>query len=215
MNTETKLNPCFHCYKKFDLANLRWCECIRPLRTFICGSCSRCFCTAPLAYKRSFWASAPRRLREQPERFAHDGAVPEHPRTNAGGSVVLVIDDDEAIRSLIACRVAQLGYRVATADDPHHALMMARSRDVSVVLTDALMPHMDGRELCLSLKNTKEGASKKVIIMSSLYKARRYADEAMLRYHADAFLSKPIDFSHLSDLLEVFAPLAAAAAMAS
>jgi CheY-like chemotaxis protein len=215
MNEETKnLKPCFHCYKAFDGGNLKWCECIRPLRTFVCRSCSRCFCTAPLPYKRDFWAAAPRRLREAPERFAHDGGAPSHHGSNAGAPVVLVVDDDEAIRSLIACRLAQLGYCVTTTGDPHHALMMARSREVAVVLTDVLMPRIDGRELCLRLKNTDEGSSKRVIVMTSLYKARRYADEAMLRYQADAFISKPIDFSHLSDLLEVFAPMHAEAAMA-
>ena len=39
------------------------------------------------------------------------------------------------------------------------------------MLTDALMPHMDGRELCRRLKETDEGASKKVIVMTSLYTA--------------------------------------------
>ncbi|HEV8432805.1 MAG TPA: response regulator [Thermoanaerobaculia bacterium] len=195
------MKPCFYCYARFDETKLEWCDCVRPLRTLVCPACRLCFCTAPLPYKRDFWAAAPRSLRETPARFGHDGAAAPRETTDRATPVVLVVDDDEAMRSLIACRIREIGYRVATTGDPQHALMMARSREVAVVLTDALMPHMDGRELCLRIKTTDEGASKKVIVMTSLYRARRYADEAVLRYNADAYITKPIDFSHLGEVL--------------
>jgi len=208
------MKPCVHCYSKFDEANVKWCDCVRPMRTLVCPACHRCFCTAPLPYKREFWAKVPRSLREAPERFAHDGAgACLTPSTL--GPVVLVVDDDESIRSLIACRVRQLGYRVVTTGDPHHALMMARSREVAIVLTDALMPQMDGRELSLRLKSTEEGADKKVIVMTSLYRARRYADEAVLRYNVDAYITKPIDFPNLAGLLSTLAPVEHGTALAS
>jgi CheY-like chemotaxis protein len=154
-------------------------------------------------------------LREAPARFAHDGAAAARQMSSMLAPVVLVVDDDEAMRSLVACRIRGLGYRAVTTGDPHHALMMARSRDVAVVLTDALMPQMDGRELCLRLKATEEGAVKKVIVMTSLYRARRYADEAVLRYNADAYITKPIDFRQLSELLFGFVPLEQGTALAS
>lgn len=209
------MKPCHHCYSKFDETKPHWCDCVRPLRTLICSECHQCFCTAPLPYKREFWAAAPRSLREAPERFAHDSAAAACYASDALAPVVLVVDDDEAIRSLLACRIRQLGYRVVSTGDPHHALMMARARDVVIILTDALMPHMDGRELCLRVKETEAGALKKVIVMTSLYRARRYADEAVLRYNADAFITKPIDFPRLADLLTGFAPLEQRAALAS
>jgi CheY-like chemotaxis protein len=209
------MKPCHHCYAKFDETNLKWCDCVRPLRTLVCPECERCFCTAPIPYKRDFWASVPRAMKEAPERFLHDGGASGYQASDTLAPVVLVVDDDEAIRSLIACRIRQLGYRAVTTGDPHHALMLARSREVAIMLTDALMPHMDGRELCLRVKGTEEGAAKKVIVMTSLYRARRYADEAVLRYNADAFLTKPIDFSELSNLLAGLVPLAHGAALAS
>ena len=209
------MKPCYHCYSKFDETKPHWCDCVRPLRTLICPSCHRCFCTAPLPYKRSFWTAVSRSLRESPERFSHDAAAASCPIADASTPVVLVVDDDEAMRSLIACRIRQLGYRVVTTGDPHHGLMMARSHEVAVVLTDALMPHMDGRELCLRLKSTDEGAAKKVIVMTSLYRARRYADEAVLHHNADAYITKPVDFHHLSNLLAALAPLERGTALAS
>jgi CheY-like chemotaxis protein len=206
------MKPCFYCYTKFDIENVKWCDCIRPLRTLVCSNCRRCFCTTPLPYKRDFWEVAPRALRESHQRFSHDAAASAPRQTmDTATPTVLVVDDDEAIRSLTACRVRELGYRVVTTGDPHHALMVARTHEVSVVLTDALMPHMDGRELCLRIKETEEGASKKVIVMTSLYTARRYADEAVLKYHADGYLAKPIDFATLGGLLARLAPLPQAA----
>ncbi len=207
------MKPCFHCYSKFDETKPHWCDCVRPLRTLVCPACHRCFCTAPLPYKRAFWAAVSRSLREAAERFSHDAVT--CPANDSLAPVVLVVDDDEAMRSLIACRIRQIGYRAVTTGDPHHALMMARSHDVAVVLTDALMPHMDGRELCRRLKATEEGAAKKVIVMTSLYRARRYADEAVLQYNADAYITKPIDFPHLSNLLAGLAPLEHGTALAS
>jgi CheY-like chemotaxis protein len=209
------MKPCFHCYAKFKLDRPKWCDCVRPMRTLVCPECHSCFCTVPLSYKRAFWTDAPRALREAPQRFAHDTGRTPHARSTLTAPVVLIVDDDEAIRSLIAFRLRELGYRAVTTGDPHHALMMARSRDVAVVLTDALMPYMDGRELCRTLKATEEGSGKKTIVMTSLYKARKYADEAMLHYHADAYITKPIDFSRLGDLLADFAPLVHGEAMAS
>lgn len=209
------MRACVHCYSPFNETSPQWCDCLRPLRTLVCPSCQRCFCTAPLPYKREFWAAASRSLREAPARFAHDGAAAARQMSSMLAPVVLVVDDDEAMRSLVACRIRGLGYRAVTTGDPHHALMMARSRDVAVVLTDALMPQMDGRELCLRLKATEEGAVKKVIVMTSLYRARRYADEAVLRYNADAYITKPIDFRQLSELLFGFVPLEQGTALAS
>ena len=69
--------------------------------------------------------------------------------------------------------------------------------------------------LCRTLKATEEGSEKKTIVMTSVYKARKYADEAILYYHADAYITKPIDFPHLGVLLANFAPLAHGEAMAS
>jgi len=201
------MRPCFHCYAKFNETKPQWCDCARPLRTLVCPACRLCFCTAPLPYKREFWAAAPRSLRETPERFGLGRAPAPRETTDLSAPVVLVVDDDEAMRSLIACRLRQIGYRVATTGDPHQALMMARSHEVAIVLTDVLMPHMDGRELCLRIKSTDEGASKKVIVMTSLYRARRYADEAVLRYYADAYITKPIDFAHLGEILADFVPV--------
>jgi YesN/AraC family two-component response regulator len=75
---------------------------------------------------------------------------------------------------------------------------MERTRP-DIVLTDALMPKIDGRQLCRLIKTSD--ASIKVVIMTALYKSSRYRTEAMNTFHADEYLAKPIDFAHLRQVL--------------
>jgi YesN/AraC family two-component response regulator len=74
-----------------------------------------------------------------------------------------------------------------------------------LVITDALMPKMDGRELCRQIKDLDLGV--KVIIMTSLYTAPHYKYEAYKQFHADGYLPKPIDFEELHKMMERLCPL--------
>lgn len=81
-------------------------------------------------------------------------------------------------------------------------------RELPIVLTDALMPKIDGRQLCRLIKAVNR--SIKVVIMSGLYKSTRYRIEAMKAFHADEYLAKPIDFARLQQVLGKLAVKAAA-----
>jgi len=207
------MTTCHSCGERFDAMGARWCECVAPLRTLRCSHCRDCFCRAPLPYKRRFWAKAPAALRQDSRRFfvqLHNTPAFAGDRLRPLGvrrATALVVDDDEAMKSLVACYTEQLGYRTVTASDPMEALDLVQSHDVDVVITDALMPHMDGRELCRRIKSSPHGMDKKVIVMSSLYKSRAQQAEAVTRFGADAMIAKPIDLPALGNLLERFAPV--------
>jgi CheY-like chemotaxis protein len=205
---------CHSCEIPFDAMSARWCDCLKPLRTLVCPRCQTCFCTAPLPYKHRLWEGAPRELKEDSRRFRVQIGAQGVPATATPSSqvsgrrpVVLVVDDDEAIRSLVACFVEQLGYRTISTGDAEEALAICATTYVDVVVTDALMPKMDGRELSRRLKATPEGATRKVILMTSVYKARRFRNEAFDRFGIDEFLDKPLDLNTLARTLERFAPL--------
>lgn len=72
--------------------------------------------------------------------------------------MVLIVDDDEAMRSIVACFVEQLGYSALAIGDAQEALRMAAMHRFDVVITDTLMPVLDGRELCRRLKSIPAGA---------------------------------------------------------
>jgi len=207
---------CHSCGDVFDALAARWCDCVVPLRTVVCTHCGSCFCRAPLPYKRGFWSGAPRQLQQNPRRFlvqltgAPALAVAAHSHAITAASrrpMVLVVDDDEPMKSIVACFVEQLGYRVMSSSDPVAALSMVATHDIDVVITDALMPRMDGREMCRRIKSTPEGAQKKVIVMTSLYKSRVMRAEALDLFGVDEMITKPVDFTALSKLLDNLAPI--------
>ncbi len=83
-----------------------------------------------------------------------------------GVETILVVDDEPAICELVADMLRQLGYSVVTAPCASEAikLVMARDRKFDLILTDMLMPGMNGRELVQSLAGLDPGI--KVLYMS-------------------------------------------------
>lgn len=93
---------------------------------------------------------------------AHDAAA-------AGqGGVVLVVDDDEANRDLLARRLARQGFEVITAENGPGALAMVRARPVDLVLLDMIMPGMDGDRVLGELKADAALREIPVIMLSAL-----------------------------------------------
>jgi CheY-like chemotaxis protein len=116
------------------------------------------------------------------------------------GLTVLIVDDDEEIRLIAEYSVQQMGYRTLTAANAEEALRIVKGSRPDVVLTDALMPNVDGRRLCRLIK--KADPSIRVIIMSSLVRTARYLEETFDTFQADEYLAKPIDFEKLRQVLE-------------
>jgi len=195
---------CHACGKEYDAALAPWCSCLTNMRSFACPACGACSCSAPKAYRDQLWASAPSGLTQR--RFAEKSAsfepapVPD-PRS-AKRPVILVADDERVILRLATKVLHDMGYTVLTAKDGAEAFQLARTFLPDVLLTDALMPKLDGREVCKRLKSSPETSSIKVIIMTSAYTATKYRTEALTAYRADAYLTKPVDFKALSALLK-------------
>ncbi len=212
---ETYVASCWKCGEKFNAATASWCSCDRNMRTLECLHCGSCFCQAPSVYQQRFWKDAPKSLCENPRRFALTArnvvaSGLDHDRVpNAAPSPrphVLIVDDDEAMRSLAVCYVEQMGYEVSTASSAEEALLTVDAIPFDVVLTDALMPKMDGRELSRRLKEML-GNRIKVILMTSLYKSNRYRTEAQHVFRVDEYLVKPLNYDELRDALQRVAPL--------
>jgi len=196
----TKTLPCPHCHAAIDIASAKWCDCLSKKLSIVCPHCKACFCKLRKFTMEPEWNVALRELLEQQtvEKFrrALDASAMSvsHPQT------VLVVDDDEEIRLIAEYTIMQMGYRVYTAADAEEGLAMVDSLRPTIVLTDALMPKMDGRELCRRIKDLDP--SIKVVVMSALYTSTRYRIEAMHQFHADEYLAKPINFTRLRDVLD-------------
>jgi CheY-like chemotaxis protein len=198
---------CPSCASVSDVSRTPWCGCLGKDRTPLCANCGSCFCRIPLATRLAFWVAAPPSLHERRRLEARNGfggvAVDEK------APLVMLVDDDEEIRAVGSHIIGRLGFRCTTASDGDEALALMAVEEPAVVITDALMPRMDGWELCRFVKRTSMA---KVIIMTSLYKGLRYRNEAFKRYGADDYLEKPIDFAALRASLVRLAPAGRVAA---
>lgn len=91
---------------------------------------------------------------------------------------ILVIDDDETVLEIIEHILAATGYQVQTARSGRKALEIAEiaNGDVDLVLTDVVMPEMNGEDLALVFKRTYPAT--KVLFMSAYLRpgAVRYAE---------------------------------------
>jgi DNA-binding response OmpR family regulator len=95
---------------------------------------------------------------------------------------ILVVDDEEDIRTVVRQMLAAEGYVVLDAGDPHHALRLAGQQHVDLLITDVVMPLMRGTELAQRLLALVPSA--KVLLMSA-YKVAEIAASG------HPFLAKP------------------------
>ncbi|HEX9983287.1 MAG TPA: response regulator [Thermoanaerobaculia bacterium] len=198
---------CKQCSARFDAMTAPWCRCVTKKISVACPECRFCLCKASQAAVTSFWFNAPQPLvqRRRDEQARRAAAAAMHRPEDK--TTVLIVDDDEEIRLIAEYALQQMGYQTVTAPSADAALEVLAKTRPDVVLTDALMPKTDGRELCRLIK--ERDAALKVVVMTSLYTGTRYRNEGMTRFRADEYLAKPIDFTQLQTILEKLVPKAA------
>jgi len=107
--------------------------------------------------------------------------------------VILVVDDDELVRMTLSVLVGSLGYHCLVASDGHEAIAVLNSTAIDLVLSDIVMPEMDGLEL---LKNIRENhKNPHVIISTRFHEKASYAE--VIKSGAIDFIKKPIDQAEL------------------
>ena len=91
---------------------------------------------------------------------------PPPPAPVTEGALVLVVDDEDAMRSVVVRALAHAGFRTLEARDGLEAVQvfLAHQGEVRVVLMDLTMPNMDGEEACRELQ--RRGAAVPVILSS-------------------------------------------------
>ena len=104
---------------------------------------------------------------------------------------MLVVDDDEVIRQLIAVNLQLEGFEVATAVDGQDCLDRVQEIAPDVITLDVMMPRLDGWETAVQLRKSVETAHIKVVLIT----ARAQEDDIArgANVGADAYLTKPFD----------------------
>lgn len=107
--------------------------------------------------------------------------------------VVLVVDDDPIVLTSLTLLISSLGYRTLSAEDGISALEKLKSQICDLIITDIVMPRMDGLEL---LRHVREQYPATGVIMATGYSSKAsYAE--VIRAGAIDFIKKPIEHAEL------------------
>jgi CheY-like chemotaxis protein len=112
---------------------------------------------------------------------------------------VLIVDDDPATRLLYAVNLELEGLRVIEASDGSEGLERARDEHPDLILTDVMMPGIDGFGLAEALRGDERTSSIPFIFLSGEITEGR--QDRAHEYGALAFLAKPVDVRALASLV--------------
>lgn len=134
-----------------------------------------------------------KQLKEQMEQSAF--------KINGKQSTILIVDDDESIRSLLNQELSDAGYLIEEAGNGKEALEKIRNHQPDLIILDVMMPEMNGFDVAAILKNDPQTMNIPIIVLSIVQdKTRGY------RIGVDRYLTKPIDtaqlFTEIGALLE-------------
>jgi CheY-like chemotaxis protein len=116
-------------------------------------------------------------------------------QTETPQPVVLIVDDDLSIAHLLMDLLESVGYRVFCASNGRNALTIARAIHPELVLTDYLMPELDGRQVIRALRANPATSDIPAVLMSSTRPR-----EAALR--DIPFLPKPFNLDEVLHVVE-------------
>lgn len=113
---------------------------------------------------------------------------------------ILIVDDEESIRNSLAAIFDLYGYQTKTAKDGRDALAQFWDDQPDLVVLDAMMPNLNGYEVCEILKEDPDSRRTPILMLT----ARRREQDRGLSYAlgADRYMSKPFRLQELLDCVE-------------
>ncbi len=111
---------------------------------------------------------------------------------------VFVVDDEEALRTVLSSELEGEGYEVASAADGQEAIEILTNRVFDLILLDIKMPNVDGFEV---LKFVKDRQPKTKVVMLTGFADLKNAIESK-KLGAEDFVSKPYDLVDLLTTVE-------------
>ncbi len=118
------------------------------------------------------------------------------PTIQMESGIVLVIDDDDVVRSLLHAYLSKIGYQVALAENGREGIKLAKKLRPNAITLDVMMPGMDGWEVLAELKADPDLAHIPVIVMTMM-------EDKDIGYSLGAaeYLTKPISRDQLTKVL--------------
>jgi DNA-binding response OmpR family regulator len=117
------------------------------------------------------------------------------------GMKLLIAEDDNDSRELLSWMLQKLDYQVVAASNGKEAWDLYRRGRYRIVISDVLMPEMDGLELCRRIRLHKQSKYTYIIIITALIGKKDYLEG--MEAGADDFVTKPFDPDELKARLRV------------
>jgi DNA-binding NtrC family response regulator len=114
--------------------------------------------------------------------------------------IVLIVDDEEDIKGVVAQALRKKGLDVRLASDGNQAFQIILDEFIDVVISDIRMPHGEGRELLRTIKSLPVDDRPLIFVMSG-YEV--FSPEEIKKYGITEFISKPFDMKSLADKIEM------------
>jgi len=109
------------------------------------------------------------------------------------GHKILVVDDEDKIRNFLKIRLERTGYEVATAANGREGIESVIKRKPDLIITDVMMPDVDGYKMYKALKSEPSTAGIPIIILSE----RSEMGNTFVAMGATCFLPKPFDIDEM------------------
>jgi CheY-like chemotaxis protein len=118
----------------------------------------------------------------------------------ASKGLIFIMDDDLALQAVLEYALRSAGYDVVIANDGQEGLAQLERLTPRLVLSDIMMPNMDGVETFQRLKNRLQDDGIPVIIMTALNRKPWFAD---LEAEGAVILQKPFEVDKLIDMIDI------------
>jgi CheY-like chemotaxis protein len=113
---------------------------------------------------------------------------------------ILLIDDDASMLRVLEVALKDAGYQVISATDGIEGLELISQHQPALVISDIMMPNMDGVEFFRAIKERLEHDAIPIILITALNRKPWFRE---LEDEGAAFLQKPFDVEHLVGLVNV------------
>ena len=111
------------------------------------------------------------------------------------GKTVLIVEDEKELREYLISSLTEFFKKVYAADNAVSALEICQKKQPSIIISDVMMPQMDGFELCCQIKNNIQISHIPVILLTARYDQTGITTG--YKSGADAYIPKPFDLDSL------------------
>jgi DNA-binding response OmpR family regulator len=119
---------------------------------------------------------------------------------NEGAQTILIVEDDLSLLEFISGNMQEEGFKALKAPHGAAAFKLLRKHAIDLIISDVMMPEMDGMEFCRKVKKDVNFSHIPFILLTA--KANPETEIQGIEEGADAYITKPFKWKHLSAVIK-------------